>query len=113
MATPDGRTGRARMFCKGGPGKNHQARLPGGLVGLEGLSFILSRTEPWNTVYTHQGPTSPPRAFPRNASIVLVFRLTSGSWNTSPYMAFITGRVQKPSSVLPILAEYFQSKYSV
>jgi hypothetical protein len=54
------------MFCKGGPGKNHQARLPGGLVGLEGLSFILSRTEPWNTVYTPLGPTSPPRAFPRN-----------------------------------------------
>ncbi len=80
------------MFCKGGPGKNHQARLPGGLVGLEGLSFILSRTEPWNTVYILQGPTSPPGTFPWNVSIVLVFRLTSGSRNTSPYMASIRGR---------------------
>jgi hypothetical protein len=52
--------GKGHMFCKGGPGKNHQARLPGGLVGLEGLSLILSCMEPWNTVYTHQGPTSPP-----------------------------------------------------
>jgi hypothetical protein len=107
MATPEAAAGRARMFCKGGPGKNHQARLPGGLVGLEGLSFILSRTEPWNTVYTHLGPTSPPRAFPRNVSIVLVFRLTSGSWNTSPCTASIRGQIQKPGSVLPILAEYF------
>jgi hypothetical protein len=81
------------MFCKGGPGKNHQARLPGGLVGLEGLSFISSCTEPWNTVYTHLGPTSPPRAFPWNVSIVLLFRLASGSWNASPYMAFIRGRI--------------------
>jgi hypothetical protein len=81
------------MFCKGGPGKNHQARLPGGLVGLEGLSFILSRTEPWNTVYTHLGPTSPPRAFPRNVSIVLPFRPTSGPRNTSPYRASIRGRI--------------------
>jgi hypothetical protein len=107
MTTPDGRSWEGPHVCKGGPGKNHQARLPGGLVGLEGLSFILSCTEPWNTVYTLQGPTSPPRAFPWNVSIVLVFRLTSGPRNTSPYMASIRGRIQMPGSVLPNLAEYF------
>ncbi len=41
-----------RMFCECGRGKNHQARLPEGLVGLEGLSiFILGCWEPWNTVF--------------------------------------------------------------
>ncbi len=84
------------MFCKGGPGKNHQARLPRGLVGHEGLSFILSCTKPWNTVYTHQGPTSPSGTFPWNVSIVLVFRLTSGPRNTSPCVASIRGRNQSP-----------------
>jgi hypothetical protein len=64
MATPDGRSWEGPHVCKGGPGKNHHARLPGGLVGLEGLSFILSCTEPWNTVYTLQGPTFPPRDVP-------------------------------------------------
>ena len=81
------------MFCKGGPGKNHQARLPGALVGLEGLSFILSCTEPWNTVYTHvmsnfsswgvpmerfNSSTVPPNFRPRNIS---------------SYTAFIRGRL--------------------
>jgi hypothetical protein len=69
------------MFCKGRRGKNHQARLPEGLVGLEGLSsIILSCMEPWNNVYIPQGPTSPPGTFQWNVSIVLAFRLTSGLW---------------------------------
>jgi hypothetical protein len=41
-----------RIYCKCGQGKNHQARLPEGLVGLERLSiFIMSCWEPWNTVF--------------------------------------------------------------
>ncbi len=58
------------------------------------------------------GPTSPPRAFLRNVSIVLPFRLTSGPRNTSPYTASIRGD-SMPGLVLPILAEYFMSKYSL
>jgi hypothetical protein len=81
------------MFCKGGPGKNHRARLPGGLVGLEGLSFILSCTEPWNTVYTHLVQLLLLGCSHGTFSIVLLFRLTSGPWNTSPYMATIRGRI--------------------
>jgi hypothetical protein len=81
------------MFYKGGPGKNHQARLPGALVGLEGLSFILSRTEPWNTVYTHIWSNF-------SSWGVLMERFNSSPvppnirpWNTSSYMASIRGRI--------------------
>ncbi len=85
--------GGPACFAKGGPGKNHQARLPGALVGLEGLSFILSCTELWNTVYTHivsnfsswgvpmerfNSSPVPPNFMPRNIS---------------SYTAFISGRL--------------------
>ncbi len=81
------------MFCKGGPGKNHQARLPGALLGLEGLSFILSRTEPWNTVYTHIRSNFSSWGVPMerfNSSLVPPnFRPR----NTSSYTASIRGRI--------------------
>jgi hypothetical protein len=70
----------AACFAKAGEAKTTRRDC---LVGLEGLSFILNCTEPWNTVYIHRGPTSPPGTFQWNASIVLVFRLTSGLWEHS------------------------------
>ncbi len=80
------------MFCKGGPGKNHQARLPGALVGLEGLSFISSCTELWNTVYTHIMSNFSSWVVPmervNSSPVPLNFRPR----NISPYTAFIRGR---------------------
>ena len=81
------------MFCKGGPGKNHQARLPGALVGLEGLSFILSCTEPWNTVFTHAVSNFSSWGVPMERFNSSPVPPNIRPRNTSPYTASIKGRL--------------------